>query len=185
MLDDLLRNIQGLLQHLWAVCALLFADGATFSFLTTPIVYLAGRLHEPWKVALFGGLASAAGSAAQFAVLRWVLAAGHPWMKRWTPSRDKLEAALRQYPSASFMAILLARALPLPDAPIKLVAAIVEYPVPRYGVAVFLGALPYYFALALAGQKLRIPGWVIVAGLGVFAVAALVDALRKRGRRTA
>jgi uncharacterized membrane protein YdjX (TVP38/TMEM64 family) len=185
VLDGLMRDIQGLLHSMGAVCALLFVDGALFSFLTTPIVYLAGKLHEPWKVAVFGGAASAAGSAVQFALLRWALASGHAWMKRWAPSRERLEAALRQYPSASFLAILLARALPLPDAPIKLVAAVVEYPVPRYGAAVFLGAVPYYFALALAGQKLRIPGWVIVAGLAVFALAALIDRLRRRGRSAA
>ncbi len=182
MVEVVLRHIQGLLQNLGTVCALLFVDGATFSLLTTPIVYLAGRLHEPWRVAVLGGLASAAGSAVQFAVLRWAMASGHRWMKRWTPSRERFESALRQYPSASFLAIVMARALPIPDAPVKLVAAAIEYPVARYGLAVLLGAIPYYFALALAGQKLRIPGWLIIAGIAAVALGALVDRLRKRRR---
>src|SRR5262245_45292557 len=107
-------------QSLWMMILLLFLEGGSLSFLTTPTLLYYGRYHEPWAVGLFGSLASAAGSAVQLLLLRWALSSRHRWMQRWTPSREKVEAAIRSYPSASFVALLVARATPLPDAPLKI-----------------------------------------------------------------
>jgi uncharacterized membrane protein YdjX (TVP38/TMEM64 family) len=159
---------------------LLFVDAATLAVATTPLLLLYGRHHEPWAVALFGGAASALGSATQLLLLRWVVADGRSWMKRFAPSRERLESALRQYPSASFLALTVARATPLPDAPLKLVAAAGGYPIPLYGLATFLGSLPYYFVLALIGRRFQIPMWIILAALALVVVGASIDFLRRR-----
>lgn len=168
---------------LWLLCLLLFADGATFSFFTTPLLLHYGQRQEPWAVAIFGSLASALGSMIQFAILRWLMSSSHPWMQRFAPSRERLEGALRAYPAASFLALAVARATPLPDAPLKLVAAALEYPVTRYGLAIFVGALPYYFALALVGRVVKIPAWVLIAASAAIVLGAVVDRVR-RSRRT-
>src|SRR5438128_9643063 len=143
------------------MCLLLFAEGGTLSFLTTPTVLYFGKFHASWVVALLGSVSSAAGSAVQLLLLRWALSSGRRWMKRFAPSREKVEEAIRRYPSASFLALLLARATPLPDAPLKLVAAVVEYPVGLYALAVLLGALPYFYVLALLGKEVRVPNWIL------------------------
>jgi uncharacterized membrane protein YdjX (TVP38/TMEM64 family) len=163
------------------LCVLLFADGATLGLFTTPLLLRYGHLHPPLAVALLGGAASALGSALQLLALRWLVRDARPWMRRIAPSRDRVEAALARYPSASFLALVVARATPLPDAPLKLVAAALEYPVWRYGVAVFLGSLPYYFALAYVGKLIAIPPWVFAAGVAVIVIAFVVDRLRRRG----
>ena len=170
---------------LLVLCVLLFLDGATFAFFTTPLVLQYGKLHAPWRVALAGGAASALGSVVQLALLKWALASSHPWMRRFAPPREKLTAATRQFPSASFLALLVARATPLPDAPLKLAAAVVGYPDYLYGIALFLGALPYYFLLALVGNKVRIPGWVLAAAAGAILLGALFDLWRRRRRQGA
>ena len=162
------------------LCLLLFADGATFAFATTPLLLQYGKLHEPWQVAVFGGLASALGGVVQLLLLRWVLGASQPWMKRFAPSREKLDGALRSYPSTLFLALLWARLTPLPDAPLKLVAAAIRYSPLRYGLATYLGAIPYYFLLALAGKSFRIPGWVLVLAAVVLALGAGFDLWRRR-----
>jgi uncharacterized membrane protein YdjX (TVP38/TMEM64 family) len=167
-------------ESLWVLCLLLFADGATFAFFTTPLLLQYGKFHPPWTVALAGGAASAAGSAVQLAVMRWALRSDRPWLRRFLPAREKLQAALDRYPSATFLAILLARATPLPDAPIKLVAAAADYPVWRYALALTLGALPYYYALALIGNRVRIPNWVLAAAAVAIVIGFVVDRLRKR-----
>ena len=169
-------------ESLWTLCLLLFVDGATFAFFTTPLLLQFGKFHAPWLVALTGGGASALGSVVQLLLLRWALASNHPWTRRWTPSREKLTATLQRYPSASFLALVLARATPLPDAPLKLVAAAVGYPAPRYGLAIFLGALPYYWLLALVGSKVKIPTWVLIAAMVVIVLGALIDVWRRRRR---
>jgi uncharacterized membrane protein YdjX (TVP38/TMEM64 family) len=169
------------IDSLWKLCALLFADGATLSVATTPLLLLASQRFTPWHVAIAGGAASAAGSVLQLMAMRWMLAHRRPWMNRFLPARATMDATLKKYPSASFLAIAIARATPLPDTPIKIVAAVLRYPLALYGAAVLLGSLPYYFALALLGRAVRFPLWIIAVLAGVFALGVLVDALR-RGR---
>jgi len=169
-------------ESLWTLCLLLFVDGATFAFFTTPLLLHYGKFNAPWLVAVTGGGASALGSVLQLLVLRWALASNHPWTRRWTPSRERLAATLERYPSASFLALMVARATPLPDAPLKLVAAAVGYPALRYGIAIFLGALPYYFVLAVVGSKVKIPAWILIVAMVAVVVGASIDAWRKRRR---
>jgi len=167
-------------ESLLVLCLLLFVDGATFAFFTTPLLLQYGKLHPAWEVAAAGGAASAIGSIVQLQFLKWALASRHAWMRRLAPSREKLTAATQRYPSASFLALLVARATPLPDAPLKLAAAVVGYPAALYGLALFLGALPYYFLLALVGNKVRIPGWVLIAAAVAIVAGALIDLWRRR-----
>ena len=170
-------------QSLWMMCLLLFLEGGTLSFLTTPTLLYYGRYREPWMVAVLGSAASAAGSALQLVLLRWALSGRHAWMQRFAPSREKVESAVRRFPSATFMALLLARATPLPDAPLKLVAAVVEYPVLLYSLAVLLGSLPYFYVLALLGREFRVPNWILIAAVALIAAGLLLDRLRRRARR--
>jgi uncharacterized membrane protein YdjX (TVP38/TMEM64 family) len=106
----------------------------------------------------------------------------------WIPGTPGFTASrLRQNPSASFLTILVARATPLPDAPVKLVAAAGGYPVGLYALAILLGALPYYFVLAFLARKaadlareFKVPWWVIAAALALVGLGLLVDHLRRR-----
>ncbi len=167
---------------LLVLCLLLFADGATTAAFTTPLLLRYAPHHEPWQVALAGGAASAAGSAVQLRIFRWMLGQQRPWMRRFLPSKEKLEATLKQYPSASFLAIALARATPLPDAPLKLVAAAIGYPIWRYFAAVLLGALPYYWALAWIGREFPLPPWILAAAAGLVVAGFTIDFVRRRRR---
>lgn len=164
------------------LCLWLFLDGATLSIATTPLLLRYGHFHPPWIVATFGGVASALGSAVQLMALRWALGARHSWMRRFAPSRERVAQALAQHPSASFLALLVARATPLPDAPLKLVAAAVGYSIPLYTIAVLLGSLPYYFALAAIGHAFEVPFWLLAVALGVVVIAVLIDRIRDRSR---
>jgi uncharacterized membrane protein YdjX (TVP38/TMEM64 family) len=169
------------LHSLWMLAGLLFLDGLSFSFATTPLMLRWGQYHPAWQVAGVGSVASAAGSAVQLVLLRWVLAGERPWMRRLAPSRRRIEEAVSRHPSASFMALVIARATPLPDAPLKLAAAATGYPIPRYAAAVLLGGLPYYFVLALLGARFRFPVWLLIALVVVVLMAFAIDRLRQRG----
>jgi len=119
-------------------------------------------------------------------VLRWLLAEERPWLGgRWHDLRERLAAALERYRNASFLALMMVRATPVPDLPIKLVAAAGGYPILRYGLAVYLGSLPYYYLIAKAGEWTQVPNWIVmVAALAVAAVAIAERLLRQRQRQT-
>ncbi len=163
--------------------ALLFVDALTVSFATTPLLLYYGRRLPAWEVAVAGGLASALGSTGQLAMLRWALGSDRRWMRRLAPSRARLEAAITAHPAVSFLAILVARATPLPDAPVKLVAAASGYPLAPYGLAVLLGALPYYFALAWLGREFPLPPWLLVGLALALAAGFVLDRWRSRRAR--
>jgi membrane protein YqaA with SNARE-associated domain len=167
------------LESLWVLCLLLFVDGATFAVATTPLLLTYGKYHAPWVVALSGAVASALGGAVQILLLRWLLNARHPWLLRFAPTQERIQSAVQHHPSASFMALVVARATPLPDAPLKLAAAAANYPVSRYCAAILLGSIPYYFALALVGHSLKFPTWILIAAAALIALAVLVDRLRR------
>jgi uncharacterized membrane protein YdjX (TVP38/TMEM64 family) len=164
-------------QALWVLCVLLFVDGATFAFFTTPLLLEFGKHHTPWSVALAGGAASALGSVLQLWLIRLGLDANVTWLRRFVPTREKVKEILVKYPSASFVAIMVARATPLPDAPLKIVAASIHYSLVRYWIAIWLGALPYYYVLALVGRKVRIPTTIVVVASLAVGVALVVDRL--------
>ena len=170
-------------QSLWMMCLVLFLEGGTLSFLTTPTLLYYGKFHDSWKVGLLGSLSSAAGSALQLMVLRWALAGHHSWMRRFAPSREKVEASIRRYPSASFLALLVARATPMPDAPLKLVAAVIGYSIALYSLAVFLGALPYFYVLARLGREFKVPNWILIASVAAIGLGVGLDYLRRRGHQ--
>jgi len=165
------------------LCLLLFVDNSTFAALTTPLLLAYAPHFEPWKVGLFGALAAGAGSTVQIMLFRWILGSNWGWAKRLAPSRDRVEKVLTQSPSASFIAILLARATPLPDGPIKLVVAAGRYPLPRYFLAVLLGGIPYFALLAWLGHEFPIPPWALLALVVVIGLVFVIERWRKLGRK--
>jgi len=172
-------------ESLFVLCLLLFLDNATLAAFTTPLLLAYAPHFAPWQVGVFGATAAGAGSTIQILLFRWILSTDWPWVKRFAPGRDKFEQALKSSPSASFLAILIARATPLPDGPIKLVAAAGRYPLPLYFLAVLLGGIPYFAALAWLGHEFPVPPWVLIALVVVIALVFGFERWRKRGQRQA
>lgn len=169
-------------ESLVVLCLLLFLDNATVAAFTTPLLLAYAPRFEPWQVGLFGAASAGAGSTIQLVLFRWILSTDWPWVKRFAPSRDRLEKALAASPSTSFLAIVVARATPLPDGPIKLIAAAGRYPLPRYFVAVLLGGIPYFALLAWLGHEFPVPPWALVALVVIVALVFAFERLRNRGR---
>jgi len=165
---------------LLAVYLLVFLDGVTLGAATNVLIIEAGKSHAAWGLAVFGGLASALGAMVQLVVLRWLLSTEHPWARRLAPSQEKLKAAMERYRRASFLALVVVRATPVPDLPLKLVAAAGGYPIALYGLAVWLGALPYYYLLARIGHAFQPPLWGIVAAFVFIALVGWLESLRRR-----
>ncbi|MCE9627639.1 MAG: VTT domain-containing protein [Candidatus Eisenbacteria bacterium] len=164
------------------LCLLLFIDNAMFAALTTPLLLAYAPHFEPWQVGVFGAASAGLGSTVQLRLFRWVLATDWPWVKKFAPSRDTIEKALAASPSASFLAIVIARATPIPDAPIKIVAAAGNYSLLRYFIAVLIGGIPYFALLAWLGHEFPIPPWVLLLVVLAVVLVFVFERWRKRGR---
>lgn len=163
------------------LCLLLFLDNATTAAATTPLLLTYAPHFEPWQVGLFGATAAGLGSTVQLLIFRWVLGAPWAWVQRFAPSRDKVQQALASSPGASFMAILVARATPLPDGPVKILVAAGRYPLPLYFLAVLLGGIPYFGVLAWLGHTFPIPPWALLLLVVVVALVFVFERWRRRG----
>ena len=167
------------------LCLLLFIDNATFAALTTPLLLVYAPHFEPWQVGLFGATAAGAGSTLQLRLFRWVLESDWPWVKRFAPSREAVQKALASSPGASFMAIVIARATPIPDAPVKILAAAGRYPLPLYFLAVLIGGIPYFALIAWIGHEFPVPPWVLLVLVAVVGLVFAFERWRKRGQEPA
>ena len=164
------------------LCVLLFLDNASIAAFSTPLLLAYAPRFEPWQVGVFGAASAGAGSTVQMLFFRWILATDWPWVKRFAPSRDRVEKTLANSPSATFLAILIARATPLPDGPIKLVVATGRYPLLPYFLAVLLGGIPYFALLAWLGHEFPVPPWVLLLLLTAVGLLFLVERWRNRVR---
>ena len=167
---------------LLGVYLLMFLDNVTLGLATNPLLIEGGKTHAAWALAVFGGLASALGAMVQLVALRWALSSKHAWLRRFAPSEEKLRGAMERYRRASFLALVVVRATPVPDLPIKLVAAAGSYPIPLYGLAVWLGALPYYYLLARIGRAFQPPIWIVIAAVVLIGVVGWLEGWRRRRR---
>lgn len=167
------------------LCLVLFLDNATTASFTTPLLLTYAPKFQPWQVGVFGATAAGLGSMVQLMLFRWILNSRWRWAQRLAPSRDRVEQVLKASPSASFLAILIARATPLPDGPIKLIVAAGRYPLPRYLLAVVLGGIPYFALLAWLGHEFPIPPWILLLVVVVIVLVFLFESWRKRGRSPA
>ena len=163
----------------------LFVDSLALPIASTVYVAYMGERHAPLVVAGLGALATAAGSVAQYVIVRWLVrrrALQWGWLVR---ARAAIASAVEGSGHATFWALFVIYATPLGAGPLRLVAAVGGYSLVRFAAAIALGCLPYYFAVAWLGRAVKLPPWAYVAiALGTVLVT-LVLALRRRAARTA
>jgi uncharacterized membrane protein YdjX (TVP38/TMEM64 family) len=168
--------------QLWFFLLYLFVDALAFPLASTVYVAYLGTVHPPVVVAILGALGTAGGSVGQYLVVRALLTRprGLPaWLVRL---RGRLERAVDAGSAATFWALFVIYATPLGAGPLRLVAAAGGYPLPRFALAILLGCLPYYFALAWLGDALRLPAWVYAVLIVAVLAVGLAQWLVRRGR---
>lgn len=168
--------------RLWFFFGYLFVEALALPLGSTFYIAYLGARHPPLVVAIVGALGTAGGSAVQYLAVRWLLARPKhipPWLARL---RVRLETSVRGVGAAAFWTLFVIYATPLGAGPLKLVAAAAGYPLPKFTLAIGLGCLPYYFALAYLGERFELPGWVYVLAIGGVLVLGVGQWLLHRRR---
>lgn len=168
----------------WFYFLYLFVDALFLPLASTVYVAYFGARHDPVLAAVVGALGTSLGSLAQYGIVRWIVTrpSGLPdWLVRL---RKRIERTLGGSSHATFWALFVIYATPLGAGPLRLIAAAGGFPLWKFGFAILLGCLPYYFALAWFGHTVRLPTWVyasaIIAALALGAAQFLARRARNR-----
>jgi uncharacterized membrane protein YdjX (TVP38/TMEM64 family) len=174
--------VPDLVDHLGFFFAYLFVDALALPIASTVYVAYMGERHAPLLVAALGALATTAGSIGQYLLVRWVVS--HPALQwKWLVRlREAIVRAVEGTGNATFWALFVIYATPLGAGPLRLVAAVAGYSLPRFAAAIALGCLPFYFLVASLGRALRLPAWAYALLVVGTVVVTLALFLRRRGR---
>ncbi len=171
------------LDHLGVFVLYLFVDALALPIASTLYVAYMGERHHPLLVGVLGALGTTAGSIGQYLLVRWLIAhpaLQWPWLVRL---RERIVAAVGGAGHATFWTLFVVYATPLGAGPLRLVAAVAGYPLPRFAAAIALGCLPYYTAVAILGRAVKLPAWAYALLIvGTIVVTLVFTLWRGRGR---
>lgn len=133
---------------------------SVFPFPHEPAVLFFAQFYDPLWIAL----AATAGSIiASFSDYALVGAALHTRALAGTRNSRVFKWAVGRMQRWPFAIVVLFSFLPLPISVIRVLAPASGYPIGRYIVAQLVGRLPRFYILALIGQALVVPTWVLLA----------------------
>ena len=164
-------------RSLCVYASVLFLDALALPMASTLYVAAMGNVYPPLLVAVSGAAATTLGSLAQYGIVRWLITLGPAQRGVLGRVRQQIERLGAGAPVATTAALFVVYATPLSAGPLRIIAAVSHFPLGRFTLAIALGCLPYYYALALLGRVVRVPLWILlpavvaVGGLGVVHLA--------------
>jgi ribonucleoside-triphosphate reductase len=149
-----------------------------------PALFAAAKTAPPAAVALAGTLGCVVAIVLDYALIGWF--ANRNFVRTELDDSRGFRAAQRFFGRAPFFLILLSALLPVPFYPVKILAIVRDYPLARFIVALVLGRLPRFYALALGGQKIQAPDSALVSAgvtLGLFAAWGVWRTVRRNRKK--
>ena len=109
----------------------------------------------------------------------------HPRVRAKYANFNLYQKSVVLFRKSPFWALVLVGLTPLPFYPIKFLSIGDKYPLKRYLLALVVGRLPRYWALAYLGNKFRFPIWSLVAIAVAILLVTIIKSLmdnRKEGK---
>lgn len=160
----------------------------TFTILSLPLepaTFAAVKEAPPWAVASVASVAAAIAAVADYYLIRGTfrLKALARIKEKWLFQRVESWVA-----KAPFITTVLFAALPVPFILVRVLVPLSGYSLPKYATAVAIGRYPRILAIAMFGQIVVLPNWVLAAIFGgavVLVGIALYREHRKHQREVA
>ena len=129
-----------------------------------------GEHHDPWLVALIGGIASCIAGLIDYVFLSLLMR--HKRIQQIQQKKWYLTYA-RFFQKIAFVTLVVTAFTPIPFDPAKFLAITSRYDKRKYALAIFVGRTPRYFVLAKAGSTGNVPINILIWAF-VFLFAASI-----------
>ena len=127
-----------------------------------PVLVFLGATYDPLLLAVLASIGTVIAGLLDYHVFVPLLA--HNSLDT-IKSTKGYQTSIRWFGYHPFLTIVIAGFTPVPFFIFKFIAFAAQYPLFRYQSALLVGRLPRYYLLALVGELIEIPKWIIV---GVF-----------------
>jgi membrane protein YqaA with SNARE-associated domain len=126
------------------------------SFLANePMLFAAAKHYPAGLVALAGTAGCVVAIALDYALIGWFV--NHDLVRTELEDSKAVRVARRVFGKAPFALIWLSALLPVPFYPVKILAIVGDYPLPRFIAALVLGRAPRFWLLAVLGDRMQAP----------------------------
>ncbi len=141
-----------------------------------PVLLYFGKFYSPLTVALVDIAGTLLTEALNYSVFKYIIDTNFFQKMRHTKSAAKVVGLFNRAP---FVALLVAGLTPVPFYPFRFLVVMAHYPIWKYLLAVFLSRTPRFYVLALIGQAIKIPNYLIIVMFIILIASANIPLLRK------
>ncbi len=141
-----------------------------------PVLLYFGKFYAPLTVALVDIAGTLLTEALNYSVFKYIIDTNFFQKMR---HRKAVTKVVELFNRAPFAALLIAGLTPVPFYPFRFLVVMAHYPIWKYLLAIFLSRTPRFFLLALIGQAINIPDYLIIAIFIILIASANFPLLRK------
>ena len=141
-----------------------------------PVLLYFGKFYSPLTVALVDIAGTLLTEALNYSVFKYIIDTN---FFQKMHHRKTVAKVVELFNRAPFVALLVAGLTPVPFYPFRFLVVMARYPIWKYLLAVFFSRTPRFYVLALIGQAIKIPDYLIIALFIILIASANFPLLRK------
>jgi membrane protein YqaA with SNARE-associated domain len=141
-----------------------------------PVLLYFGKFHPPLTVAFVDIAGTLLVEALNYSVFKFIVDTSFFQKMHHGKSVAKVVELFKRAP---FVALFVAGFTPVPFYPFRFLVVMAHYPRWKYLLAVFLSRTPRFYFLALLGQAIKIPDYLIIVIFIILIASANIPLLRK------
>ena len=141
-----------------------------------PILLFFGKYYSPLTIALVAAAGTLLAESLNYSVFKFVTDTS-PFQK--IRHKKAVTKIVELFKKAPFVALLVAGFTPVPFYPFRFLVVMAHYPLIKYILAVFLSRTPRFYILALVGNAIKLPDYLLLLIFIVLIISPYLPLLRK------